>query len=196
MRKNALVSSRKVWDKIKFRGCQVSPWQHRISREKKKICLPLAILFPPASWGPLASLLRLLTHSLGSKATINLDSLLRSRDFVLQTKICLVKAIVFPVHVWMWELDHRKGWALEHRRTDVSTMVLEKTLESPLDCKEIKPVNPKGNQSWVLVERTDAEVEAQILWPPDAKSQLIRKDPDAGKRLKARGDGNDRGWNS
>ena len=145
MRKNALVSSRKVWDKIKFRGSQVSPWQHRISREKKKICLPLAILFPPASWGPLASLLRLLTHSLGSKATINLDSLLRSRDFILQTKICLVKAIVFPVVVWMWELDYKESWV--PKNWCFWSVVLEKTLESPLDCKEIQPVNPKGNQS-------------------------------------------------
>ena len=70
--------------------------------------------------------------------------------------------------------------------------MLEKTLESPLDCKEIKPVNPKGNQSCIFIGRTDAEAEAAILWPPDAKSQLIGKDPDAGKRLKA-GKGDDRG---
>ena len=78
-------------------------------------------------------------------------------------------------HVWMWELDHKEGWALKN--WFFQTVVLEKTLESPLDCKEIKPVNPKGNQPWIFTGRTDAP----ILWPPDAKSQLIGKDPDAGK---------------
>ena len=73
------------------------------------------------------------------------------------------------------------------------TVVLEKTLESPLDCKEIQPVNPKGNQSWIFIGRTEAEAETITLWPPDAKTWLIWKDPDAGKRLKA-GEGDDRGW--
>ena len=79
----------------------------------------------------------------------------------------------------MWERDHKEGWMLKN--WCFWTLVLEKTLESPLDCKEIKPVNPKGNQSWIFIGRTDAEVEAPILWPPDAKKWLIRKDPDAGK---------------
>ena len=79
----------------------------------------------------------------------------------------------------MWELDHKEGWA--PKNWCFWTVVLEKTLESPLDCKEIKSVNPKGNQLWIFIERTDAEAEAPILWPPDAKSQLIGKDPDAGK---------------
>ena len=78
----------------------------------------------------------------------------------------------------MWELDHKEGWA--PKNWCFQTVVLEKTLESPLDCK-IKPVNPKGNQSWIFIGRTDAETEAPILWPPNAKSQLIGKDPDAGK---------------
>ena len=82
-------------------------------------------------------------------------------------------------HVWMWELDHKEGWT--PKNWCFWTMILEKTLESPLDCKEIKPVNPKGNQSWIFIGRTDAEAEALILWPPDAKSQLIREDLDAGK---------------
>ena len=82
-------------------------------------------------------------------------------------------------HVWMWELDHKEGWVLKNWCFWIA--VLEKTLESPLDCKEIKPVNPKGNQSWIFTEKTDAEAEALILWPPDAKSWLIGKDPDAGK---------------
>ena len=74
-------------------------------------------------------------------------------------------------HVWMWELDYKERWAV----------VLEKTLASPLNCKEIQPVHPKGNQSWVFIGRTDAEAEASILWPPDAKNWLIGKDPGAGK---------------
>ena len=77
----------------------------------------------------------------------------------------------------MWELDHEEDWALKN--WCFWTVMLEKTLESPLDSKEIKPVNPKGNQSWMFIGRTDAE--ALILWPPDVKSWLIRKDPDAGK---------------
>ena len=77
----------------------------------------------------------------------------------------------------MWELNHKEGWA--PKNWCFQTVVLEKTLESPLDSKEIKPVNPKGNQLWIFIGRTDAE--APILWPPDAKSWLIEKDPDAGK---------------
>ena len=80
-------------------------------------------------------------------------------------------------HVWMWELDHKEGWAL--KCWCFWTVVLEKTLESPLDCKESKPINPKGIQSWIFIGRTDAEVP--ILWAPDAKSWLIGKDPDGGK---------------
>ena len=79
----------------------------------------------------------------------------------------------------MWVLDHKESWVLKN--WCFWTVVLEKTLESPLDCKEIKPVNPKGNQSWIITGRTDAETEAPILWPPDAKKCLIIKDPDAGK---------------
>ena len=82
-------------------------------------------------------------------------------------------------HVWMWELDHKEGWAPQN--WSFWTVVLEKTLESPLDYRGIKPVNPKGNQSWIFTGRTDAETETAILWPPDAKNWLIWKDPDAGK---------------
>ena len=82
-------------------------------------------------------------------------------------------------HVQMWELDHKEGWAPKNWCFQV--VVLEKTLENPLDSKEIKPVNPKGNQAWMVIGRTDTEVEAPILWPPDAKDWLIGKDPDAGK---------------
>ena len=79
----------------------------------------------------------------------------------------------------MWELDHKEGRVPKNWR--FWTVVLEKTLESPVDYKEIKPVNPIGNQSWIFIGKTDAEAKAPIFWPPDAKSQLIRKDPDAGK---------------
>ena len=82
-------------------------------------------------------------------------------------------------HVWMWELDCEEGWALKN--WCFWTVVLEKTLESLLDCKEIQPVNPKGNHPWIFSRRTDAEAETLILWPPDAKNWLIWKDPDAGK---------------
>ena len=82
-------------------------------------------------------------------------------------------------HVWMWELDHKEVWAMKN--WCFWTVVLEKTLESPLDCKEIQPVHPKGNQSWIFIGRTDAEAETPILWPPDAKNWLTGKDPDTGE---------------
>ena len=87
--------------------------------------------------------------------------------------------MIFPVvNVWIWVLDYKESWA--PKNWCVWTVVL-KTLENPLDCKEIKPVHPKGNQSWIFIGRTNAEVETPILWLPDAKNWLIRKDPDAGK---------------
>ena len=82
-------------------------------------------------------------------------------------------------YVWMWELDYKESWAL--RNWCFSTVVLEKTLESPLDYKEIQPVNPKGDQSWLCIRRIDAESEAPVLWSPDTKNWLIGKDPDARK---------------
>ena len=82
-------------------------------------------------------------------------------------------------HVWMWELDYKESWMLKN--WCFWTVVLEKTLESRLDCKEIQQVNPQGNQSWIFIGKTDAETETPIPWPPDAKSWLIWKDPDAGK---------------
>ena len=82
-------------------------------------------------------------------------------------------------HVWMWELDFKESWA--PKNWCFWTVVLEKTLESPLDCKEIQPVHPKGDQFWVFIGRTDVEAETPIVWPLDAKSWLIGKDPDAGK---------------
>ena len=109
----------------------------------------------------------------------NLDSTLKSRDITLSTKVHLVKLWFFCSHVWMWEFDHKEYWALKN--WCFWTVVLEKTLESPLDYKEIQLVHPKGDQSWVFIGRTDAKSETPILWPPDAKSWLIGKDPDAGR---------------
>ena len=109
----------------------------------------------------------------------NLDSMLKRRDITLSTKVRLVKAMVFPVVMYGC-----KSWIIkqaESRRIDAFELWCWRRLESPLDCKEIQPVHPKGDQSWVFIGRTDAEAETPILWPPDAKSWLIGKDPDAGK---------------
>ena len=109
----------------------------------------------------------------------NLSSVLKSRDIILPTKVCIIKVIAFPVVMYGCEswTSHKEGWVLKN--WCVWTVVLEKTLESPVDSKEIKSVNSKGNQSWIFTGRTDAE--APVLWPPDVKSWLIRKDPDVGK---------------
>ena len=116
----------------------------------------------------------------GRKTMTNVDNILKSREITLLTNVYIVKAMVFSSsHVWMWELNHKEGWV--PKNWCFRTVVLEKTLESPLDCKEIKPVHPKGNQSWIFTGRTDAEAEAPTLWPCDAKSCLTGKDPDAGK---------------
>ena len=115
----------------------------------------------------------------GRKVMTNLDSILKSRDITLPTKVHLVKASFSSGHVWMWELDYKKNGVPKNRC--FWAVVLEKTLESPLDCKEIQPVHPKGDQSWVFIGRADAEAETPMLWPPDAKSWLIGKDSDAGK---------------
>ena len=117
-----------------------------------------------------------------------LDSIFKSRNITLSTKVHLVKALVFPV-LWM---DVRVG--LQRKLSIKELMLLNcgvgETLESPLDCREIKPVNPKGNQFWIFIGRTDAEAETPIFWPPNVKSWLIWKDPDAGKGWSGR----TRGW--
>ena len=130
---------------------------------------------------------------LGRKAMTNLDSILKSRDITCPSS----QSYGFSSgHVWMRELDCKEGWVLKNWW--FWTVVLEKTLESPLDCKEMKPVNPKGNQSWIFIGRTDTGAEAPILWPPDARNWLIGKDPDAGQnwRQEAKGTTEDKmvGW--
>ena len=118
---------------------------------------------------------------LGRKVMINLDSVLKSRDIhYLANKGPSSQSYGFSSsHVWMWELYYKESWGPKNWCFWV--VVLEKTLESPLDCKKIQPVHPKGNQSWIFIGRTDAEAETPIIWPPDAKNWLIWKDPDAGK---------------
>ena len=101
------------------------------------------------------------------------------RDITLPTKVHLVKGMVFPVVLYGCELDCKENWA--PKNWCFWFVVLEKTLDSPLDCREIQSVHPKGNQSWIFIGRTDVEAEIPILWPPDAKSWLIWKDPNVGK---------------
>jgi len=114
---------------------------------------------------------------IGRKAMTNLDSILKSRGIICYLSI---QSYGFPSsHVWKWELDHKESWAL--KKWCFWSVVLEKTFESPLDCKEMKPVHPKENQSWIFIGRTDTEAEAPILWPPDAKNRLIGKDTDPGQ---------------
>ena len=116
---------------------------------------------------------------LGKKIMTNLDSIFKSRDITLPTKVHLVKGYGFSSgHVWMWELDCEESWA--SKNWCFWTVVLEKTLESPLDCKEIQPVHSKGDQSWVFFSRNDAKAETPVLWAPHPKSWLIEKDSDAG----------------
>ena len=112
------------------------------------------------------------------KSYDNLDSISKSRD-TMPTKVRLVKSMVFPVVIYGCGSDYKESWV--PKNWCFWTVVLEETLESPLDCKEIQPVHPKGNKSWIFIGRTDAEAETPILWPPDAKNWLLGKDPDAGK---------------
>ena len=135
------------------------------------------------SWAPkslqmVTSAMKLWHVFLGRKALTNLDSILKSRDFA--NKGSSSQSCGFSSsHIWMWKLDQKESWV--PRNWCFWTMVLEKTLESPLNCKDIKLVNPKGNQSWIFIGRTDAEGEIPILWPADSNNWLIWRDPDAGK---------------
>ena len=121
----------------------------------------------------------------GRKAMTHIDSTLKIRDITLPQKVHLVKAMVFPVVMYgceSWTIKKKKSWATKN--WCFWNVVTEKTLESPLDCKEIQSVHPKGNQSWIFKGRTDDEAQTLILWPPDVKNWLIWKDSDAGQDWK------------
>ena len=120
---------------------------------------------------------RCLLH--GRKAMINLDSIIKSRHYFADKGLSSQSYGFSSSHVWMWELDYKESWA--SKNWCFWTVVLEKNLESPLDCKEIQPVHPKGNQSWIFIGSTDAEAAIPIFWSPDVKNCLIWKAPDAGK---------------
>ena len=114
---------------------------------------------------------------LGRKAVMNLNSILKNRDITFVNKCPSSQGYVFSSgHVWMWELDCEESWV--PKNWCFWTVVLKKTLESPLDCKKTQPIHPKGDQFWVFFGRTDVEAETPILWPPEAKGWLIWQDPD------------------
>ena len=121
----------------------------------------------------------------------NLDSISKSRDYFANKGPSSQGYGFSSSHVWMWELDYKESWAL--KTWYLLTVALENSLESPLDCKEIQPVNPKGDQSWIFIGSTDAKAETPIFWPPDGKNWLIGKDPDAGKDWRWEGKGTT-GW--
>ena len=117
---------------------------------------------------------------LGRKAMTNLNSSIKKQKHYFDINGLYCQSYGFSSsHIWMWELDNKKDWGLKN--WCLQTVVLEKTLESPLGNKEIKPLNPKGNQPQIFIGRTDAEAEALIIWPPDAKNQLVGKKPDSGR---------------
>ena len=139
------------------------------------IKLRVLIFFPP-----LYHTVHQLTTKVGTNNLIILcsKSQLEQRHYFANKGLSGQSYSFSSSHVWMWELDYKESWA--PKNWCFWTVVLEKTLESPLDCKKIQPVHPKGNQSWIVIGRTDAEAETSILWLPDVKNWLIGKDPDAG----------------
>ena len=128
---------------------------------------------------------------LGRKVMTNLDHIKKQRHYFVNKGPSSQGYGFSSSHVWMWELDYEESWVLKN--WCLWTVMLEKTLESPLDCKEIQPVHPKGDQFWVFIGRTDVEAETPILWPPDAKRWLLWR-PWCWERLRAWGEGDDRGW--
>ena len=128
----------------------------------------------------------------GRKTMTNLDSILTSRHYFTNKGPSSQSYGSSSGHVWMWELDYKESW--EPKNWCFWTVVLEKTLERPLDCKEIQPMTPKGNQSWIFIIRTDAEAETPILWPPDARELTHWKRLWCWEGLGAGGEGDDRGW--
>ena len=136
------------------------------------------------SWAPkslwmVTATMKLRCLLLGRKAMTNLDSMLKKRHYFANKGLSSQGYGFSSSHVWMWELDCKERWAPKNWCFWI--VVLEKTLQSPLDYREIQPVHPKGNQSWIFIGGTDAEAETSILWPPDVKNWLIGKDPVAGK---------------
>ena len=133
------------------------------------------------SWTPKS--LQMMTAAMKLKDTYSLNEkpskCIKKQRYYFSDQGPFSQSLIFPSHVWMWELDYKESWTLKNWY--FWAVVSEKTLESPLDCREIKPINPKGNKSCLILGRTDAEAKSPILWPPDAKSQLTGKDPDAGK---------------
>ena len=137
------------------------------------------------SWAPKS--LQMVTAAMKSKDTCSLEEkfdqprqhIKKQRHYFADKGLSSQYYVFSSSHVWMWEVDHKDGWVLKN--WCVWTVVLKKTLESPLDSKEIQPVHPKGNQSWIFIGRTVAEAETPILWLPYAKNWLIWKYPDAGK---------------
>ena len=131
-----------------------------------------------------------------------MDSILKRRDITLLTKIHIIwmtspysQSYGFSTnHLWVWKLDRKEGWG--QKNWCFWTVVLENILESPLGFRESKTINPKGKQPWIFIGRTDAEAEAPLLWPTNAKNWLIGRDPDTRKRLRAGREGSDRGWDS
>ena len=134
------------------------------------------------SWAPkslqMTAVMKLRHLFTGRKAMTTLDSILKSRDITLPTKVCLCYGFSSS-HVWMWELNYEESWV--PKNWWIWSVMLEKTLESLLDCKGIHPVHPIGNQSWIFIGRTNTEAETPILWPRAGKNWLIEKDPEAGK---------------
>ena len=129
---------------------------------------------------------------LGREAMTNLDSILKKQRHHFADKGPSGQSdSLFSSHVWIWELDHKEGWALKN--SCFQTVVLEKSFESPLDCKEMKPVNPKGNQPWIFTGRTDTEAEVLILWPSDEELKDLKR-PWCQERLRAGGEGGFVGW--
>ena len=139
----------------------------------------------------------MLAFNYGREVMTNLDSILKNRHYFANKGPSSQSYGFSSSQVWMWELDYKESWV--PKTWCFWTVVLEKTLESPLDCKEIQPVHPKGNQSWIFIGRTDTEAETPILGPRDVKNELTEKDPDNGKdwRREEKGMTKDEmvGWN-
>ena len=150
----------------------------QIDGEKWELWLTL-YFWAPKSLQMVTATMKLRCLLLGRKAMTNLDSMLKKKRHFANKCPSSQGYSFSSSHVWIWELDCKESWALKNWW--FWTVMLEKTLESPLDCKEIQTVNPKGNQSWIFIGRTDVEAETPILWPPDVKSWLIWKDLDVGK---------------